>query len=97
MTLWPEITASGNEEQDDNHDQDGGEAGREAGPMEVNEANSIIWLVNVGLFMRGLDVDREVSVDDGRSGGGATWVAILGNVLFDELLGPEVVVGALSI
>ena len=96
----PEITTPGDKEQDDNHGQDGREPGPEAGPMHVDEAESVIGLVDVRLLLRGLGVDREVSVvgdDDGRSGGGATWVAILGNVLLDGLLSPEVVDDALPI
>ena len=68
----PEIATPGDEEQDDNHGQDGGEAGRDAGPMHVDEADSMIGLVDGRLFVRGLGVDGEVSVvgdDNGRSGG----------------------------
>ena len=100
MSPAPEITASGDKEQDDNHGQDGRKAGADAGPMHVDKADSMIGLVDVRLFMRGLGVDGEVSVvsdDDGRGGGGTTRVAVLGNVFLDELLGSDVVDDALSI
>ena len=53
----PEIAAPGDEEDDDNHGQDRRDSGRDARPVHVNEANSVISLIDGGLLVHALRVD----------------------------------------
>ena len=52
-----EITAPGDDEDDDNHGQDGRKSGRDACPMHISEADPMIGLINGGLFVHVLRVD----------------------------------------
>ena len=47
LTAAPNVAAPGDEAQGDDDGEDGGKAGAETGPMEVNEGKTMVGLVQV--------------------------------------------------
>ena len=47
----PEVAASSNDEYKDNHGQDRRDSGRYAGPVHVNEGDSVVRLINGSLLI----------------------------------------------
>ena len=68
--------------------------------MEINEAEAVVGLINVGLLTGHMCVDgqvRIVSDDDGGCSGCTAWVSELGEVLLNNLLIPDLVNDVLSV